>query len=67
MNIHFSGVGGVGMSNLARLALAAGHRVRGSDRRRTAAMDQLLAQGADRMLDMQLDCTGYLTAQLRGR
>lgn len=54
MNIHFSGVGGVGMSNLARLALAAGHRVRGSDRRRTAAMDQLLAQGADRMLDMQL-------------
>lgn len=53
MKVHFSGVAGVGMSNLARLALGAGHRVTGSDRRLAGAMNQLLAEGAECMLHPQ--------------
>ena len=31
-SLHFVGIGGSGMSGIARLFLAAGHRVSGSDR-----------------------------------
>ena len=45
--VHLIGVGGAGMSGLARLALAAGHTVTGSDRAESPALDALRALGAD--------------------
>jgi UDP-N-acetylmuramate--alanine ligase len=40
------GIGGIGMSAIARLLLARGARVTGSDARRTPLIDQLEAEGA---------------------
>ncbi len=45
--LHFVGIGGSGMSGIARLFLEAGHRVRGSDRSESAAVIELRDQGAD--------------------
>jgi UDP-N-acetylmuramate--alanine ligase len=45
--VHLVGVGGAGMSGLARLLLAAGHRVTGSDRSESATLTALRALGAD--------------------
>jgi UDP-N-acetylmuramate--alanine ligase len=45
--IHLIGVGGAGMSGLARLALAAGHKVTGSDAAASATLAALRALGAD--------------------
>jgi UDP-N-acetylmuramate--alanine ligase len=45
--VHLVGVGGVGMSGLARLLLARGHAVTGSDQRESAALATLRALGAD--------------------
>jgi UDP-N-acetylmuramate--alanine ligase len=45
--VHLVGVGGAGMSGLARLLLAAGHRVTGSDRSESATLAALRALGAD--------------------
>jgi UDP-N-acetylmuramate--alanine ligase len=45
--VHLVGVGGAGMSGLARLLLAAGHRVTGSDRSRSATLEALAALGAE--------------------
>ena len=45
--VHLVGVGGAGMSGLARLLLAAGHRVTGSDRSESATLEALRALGAD--------------------
>lgn len=44
---HFVGIGGSGMSGIARLFLAAGHRVTGSDVRHSDAIDTLRALGAE--------------------
>ena len=44
--VHFVGIGGSGMSGIARLFLAAGHRVSGSDRAENEATTQLRAAGA---------------------
>ncbi|MGH2813824.1 MAG: Mur ligase domain-containing protein, partial [Actinomycetota bacterium] len=44
--MHLIGVGGAGMSGLARLLLAAGHRVTGSDRSESATLEALRALGA---------------------
>ncbi len=44
--VHFVGIGGAGMSGIARLFLAAGFTVTGSDIRDTAAVQALRAQGA---------------------
>jgi UDP-N-acetylmuramate--alanine ligase len=44
--VHLIGVGGAGMSGLARLLLAAGHRVTGSDRSESATLEALRALGA---------------------
>jgi UDP-N-acetylmuramate--alanine ligase len=44
--VHLVGVGGAGMSGLARLLLAAGHRVTGSDRAESATLEALRALGA---------------------
>jgi len=44
--MHFVGIGGSGMSGIARLFLAAGHAVSGSDRTENHATDELRALGA---------------------
>jgi len=43
---HLVGIGGIGMSAIARLLLARGARVSGSDVHRTALVEQLEAEGA---------------------
>jgi UDP-N-acetylmuramate--alanine ligase len=45
--IHLVGVGGAGMSGLARLALAAGYRVSGSDREESETLAALRRGGVD--------------------
>ncbi|MCS0497945.1 UDP-N-acetylmuramate--L-alanine ligase [Protaetiibacter mangrovi] len=45
--VHFVGIGGSGMSGIARLLLEAGHRVTGSDLRDTDAVAELRAAGAE--------------------
>ncbi|WP_157156006.1 UDP-N-acetylmuramate--L-alanine ligase [Diaminobutyricimonas sp. LJ205] len=44
--LHFVGIGGSGMSGIARLFLGAGHTVTGSDLRETDAVAELRALGA---------------------
>lgn len=44
--VHFIGIGGVGMSAIARVLLARGHRVSGSDLRASTATRRLQAHGA---------------------
>ena len=44
--VHFVGIGGAGMSGIARLFLARGATVSGSDRARNAAIDRLEEAGA---------------------
>jgi UDP-N-acetylmuramate--alanine ligase len=43
---HLVGIGGIGMSAIARLLLAGGARVTGSDARRTPLIERLEAEGA---------------------
>jgi UDP-N-acetylmuramate--alanine ligase len=45
-SLHFVGIGGSGMSGIARLFLESGHRVTGSDVRHSANVDALRALGA---------------------
>lgn len=45
-SVHFIGIGGSGMSGIARLFLASGHRVSGSDRVANHNTEQLEALGA---------------------
>ncbi|WP_144750418.1 UDP-N-acetylmuramate--L-alanine ligase [Curtobacterium pusillum] len=45
--VHFVGIGGSGMSGIARLFLAAGHRVTGSDSRETATTGTMRDLGAE--------------------
>ncbi len=45
-SVHFVGIGGSGMSGIARLFIAAGHRVTGSDRTENDNTEQLRALGA---------------------
>jgi UDP-N-acetylmuramate--alanine ligase len=44
--VHFTGIGGAGMSGIARIMLARGIRVSGSDAMPSAMLDDLHAQGA---------------------
>jgi len=44
--VHFTGIGGAGMSGIARVMLAAGVAVSGSDARHSAVLDELAALGA---------------------
>jgi len=44
--LHFVGIGGSGMSGIARVFLEAGHEVTGSDRSDSAALDELRRLGA---------------------
>ncbi|HEY2579698.1 MAG TPA: UDP-N-acetylmuramate--L-alanine ligase [Streptosporangiaceae bacterium] len=45
--VHFAGIGGAGMSGIARIMLARGVKVSGSDAKPSAMLDQLAALGAD--------------------
>lgn len=45
-SVHFTGIGGSGMSGIARLFLAAGHRVSGSDRAENHNTEELRRLGA---------------------
>ena len=44
--VHFVGIGGAGMSGIARIMLARGTEVSGSDSGASAALDELMALGA---------------------
>jgi UDP-N-acetylmuramate--alanine ligase len=44
--VHFVGIGGAGMSGIAEVLLNLGYAVSGSDLRRSAVTDRLMAQGA---------------------
>jgi UDP-N-acetylmuramate--alanine ligase len=44
--IHFVGIGGVGMSGIAEVLLTLGYRVTGSDQRRGEAVERLERLGA---------------------
>ena len=46
MSYHFIGLGGIGMSALARILLQRGAQVRGSDRNASALLDRLRQEGA---------------------
>lgn len=46
-NIHFVGIGGIGMSGIAEILAGRGLRVSGCDLRRSAAIDLLTARGVD--------------------
>ena len=45
--VHFTGIGGAGMSGIARIMLARGVRVSGSDAAASALLDELAVLGAD--------------------
>ena len=45
--VHFTGIGGAGMSGIARIMLARGVRVSGSDAAGSALLDELAMLGAD--------------------
>jgi UDP-N-acetylmuramate--alanine ligase len=45
--VHFAGIGGAGMSGIARIMLARGVAVSGSDSARSPQLDELAALGAD--------------------
>ncbi len=47
MSYHLIGMGGIGMSALARILLQRGEKVKGSDIRSSALLEQLRAEGAD--------------------
>jgi UDP-N-acetylmuramate--alanine ligase len=46
-SVHLVGVGGAGMSGLARMLIQRGHRVTGSDRQESRTLDELRALGAE--------------------
>ena len=47
MNIHIVGIGGAGMSAIASVLAAMGHRVSGSDLKESAGLERLRAEGID--------------------
>ncbi|OJU55208.1 MAG: UDP-N-acetylmuramate--L-alanine ligase [Bacteroidales bacterium 45-6] len=46
-NIYFLGIGGIGMSNLARYFISRGKKVAGYDRTETSLTDKLVQEGAE--------------------
>lgn len=46
MHVHFIGIGGIGMSGLARIMLASGHKVSGSDIRKSPLTEKICSEGA---------------------
>ncbi len=62
--IHLVGIGGAGMSGLARLAVAAGYGVAGTDREDSAALDALRAIGVEAHVGHSAGAVGPDTAAL---
>ena len=60
--VHFVGIGGSGMSGIARLFLAAGHRVTGSDRSENHNTEDLRALGATVSIGHSADAPGLADA-----
>jgi UDP-N-acetylmuramate--alanine ligase len=58
--VHFTGIGGAGMSGIARIMLARGITVSGSDAAPSALLDDLLALGADVHVGHAADNLGTL-------
>src|SRR5258708_2189184 len=58
-NIHFVGIGGIGMSGIAEILAARGVRVSGCDLKGSAASDRLAARGVTVL-------TGHDPAHLEG-
>ena len=48
--IHFVGIGGIGMSGIAEVLAALGHKVQGSDMAESANVERLRAKGIDVMI-----------------
>ncbi len=48
--IHFVGIGGIGMSGIAEVLAALGHKVQGSDMAESANVERLRARGIDVMI-----------------
>lgn len=46
-NVHFVGIGGIGMSGIAELLMSQGHRVTGSDLSDSEAVKRLKGLGAE--------------------
>lgn len=46
MHLHFIGIGGIGMSGIARIFLQLGYKISGSDTKKTETTTQLRQQGA---------------------
>ena len=46
-NIHFIGIGGVGISAIAEIMLSRGYKVSGSDMKESEITDRLKAKGVD--------------------
>ena len=61
-SVHFVGIGGSGMSGIARLFLASGHTVSGSDRSANHNTDELTALGATVSIGHSADNPGLSTA-----
>ncbi len=58
--VHFTGIGGAGMSGIARIMLARGMTVSGSDAAPSALLDELLTLGADVHVGHSADNLGTL-------
>ncbi len=57
-HVHLVGIGGAGMSGLARILLTRGHRVSGSDLRDGRALEELRVLGADIAVGHRADNIG---------
>ena len=56
--IHFVGIGGIGMSGIAEVLHALGHRVQGSDMAESANVERLRGQGIEVMIGHQASHLG---------
>ena len=55
VHIHLIGIGGAGLSAIARLLIERGFEVSGSDQRSSAALDELVELGASVMIGHQAE------------
>ena len=62
--IHFVGIGGVGMSGIAEVLLNLGYRVTGSDARRSDTVERLERLGAKVYMGHE---AGHVRGRARGR
>jgi UDP-N-acetylmuramate--alanine ligase len=60
--VHLVGIGGAGMSGLARILLQRGHRVTGTDMKESGTLEELRALGADIRVGHDADAVGDVAA-----